>query len=245
MSNDTMNISPDPVQRLLSFLEQALKEKPVATWQVFSAVLQLDCDTPASFVRWYSDIVRLYDDAVTRVRDLPDLDESLHLKWLDPVAEVLVFTKIFAGFQGVREPLSETVMQSLRFSAHESRRHPQPEEVLSHEFLLELTSEVNDLYEKVLDGDLGSDLKTLLTVQLESIRQSLIAYRIRGAVALEHALERAVGATVLHWDLIEDTDHEEVGRFRNLMGHLHKALDVALKVKQIAEPFVKLLASGA
>ncbi len=239
-----MAISTDSVKRLLDLLEPALRIEKVISWQMWSEVLDVPTSDPLDILPLFLDVVELHQLAVARMNGLPELDLGLYMEWEQPVKEVLDFRTFLGNWDIHRGQLTSTVMQSLKFSAHESLRHPQSEETLSEDLLGEVRTDIEHLQAKLVDAEIPPELKELLGAQLESARQALIAYQIRGAAAIERAFGRTIGSLVLHRDLIRESESEEVGLFNSLMARIHRLLAMGLKVKELAGPFIKLIGAG-
>jgi hypothetical protein len=95
-------------------------------------------------------------------------------------------------------------------------------------------AKLDDLIEECLNSELPHELQSALVRQLQTIRSSLLEFRISGPAGLGAALEQAAGSVIRHGDAIrtELAAHNSiVEKFFDLLG---KANDIASGYQLIA-----------
>ena len=232
----------NPAERLHSLILAANK-RPAdeAVRDVWKTVLGVEAADRPTFYLQYAQLLRLVDEVKKQLESIDDIDAKLFLSWEQPVRNLLSPSHHNGAWKGTKTAVSEASLQALKFAAHELSRRPTVQEVPSEE-LQELQGEVEELLESVIGSHIDGRIKSLLIRQLETMRLSILAYRIRGAEAIRDALETSIGSVVLNQDILRDAkDEPEVKRFGQIIGKADRLVSLALKVKELAQPVFDLL----
>jgi hypothetical protein len=74
---------------------------------------------------------------------------------------------------------------------------------LGEEVLAGLLRDIQEAIQEVLDAEMETEVKQLLLEMLREVEGALLAYKISGLAGLRRAVERTLGAVVLHHELLE------------------------------------------
>ena len=112
------------------------------------------------------------------------------------------------------------------------------EEVIQHEVLGGLQTDIEELTNRVLLSDLNADLKWILINGLQSVRQAIVEYRVSGAAGISQELDRSIGSLVRHRHKFKDfpngDEKEVISAFWNVMGKVDEVVSTALRVAPLA-----------
>lgn len=132
-------------------------------------------------------------------------------------------------------------MKGLRFCANELSKY-HFESPISKQELADLLQQIEELTVDVLDSDIDPLLKTLIIDLLETIRKSIIEYRLRGAEGIKDALIYFIGSTVTNYDLVtKEKNKPIVQRVMDLVSATDKVVSTALQMKALCENAAPLL----
>jgi hypothetical protein len=193
--------APNSATRLARFLNRLLEvERNVITKQALIQILDVAGD--AELAREFGFILALPDQVareIERFADPEHEDVSVLLQWEAPVKRALDQCWAFtSSVQGPQSHFSKADIVALQAcSPILSRAQLEPR--IEQEALDDLRQSVDELYEEIVDATaLPPKLLSFLLDQLDLIRRALREYAIRGAQALNEALDQSVGAYLRH-----------------------------------------------
>jgi hypothetical protein len=218
----------DPVTRLHRLLTEAQDHQQKSTVkQVWAAVLQLPVDDHAAVLFGVAELIQLVREAKEAVAALDDVETKLLLKPFKKIEAVFSQANLEQSWQQPRSFLDEATMDVLQIGADQVSR-VRIEAEISATDLVEITRTVEELMDLVTSSELDQQLKSIVTEQLEQIRNALRSYKIWGSKGLVTALERAAGATVLNHELFDRFgDSAVVKQFGQLLVRIHTTAKVA------------------
>jgi hypothetical protein len=237
----------NPAERLHSLLLTTRKtpdERSAA--EVLCGILGVKSIEDPLFCRQYWQLFRLVDEVEAQLMTVQGLDQNRFLSWVRPVRTLLSPAHFHRSWKEIKPYASEVVLQALDFAAYELSRVPQLEEVPTDQ-LQNLQTETEQLIEDLLNADLDQVVKSILIQQADNIRLAILAYRLRGPIALREALEQSIGTSVLNGRIL--SSHSASGmveRVRRIIRTVVVICQTAAQVKELAGPLWDLLGtSGA
>ncbi|WP_280494869.1 hypothetical protein [Nocardia farcinica] len=193
--------APNSATRLARFLDRLLGvERNMITKQALSQILGVEDD--AELARDFGFILALPDqvaEEIERYADPEHDDVDVLLQWEGPVKRALdqcwAFTSPIQGPQSHFSKADIVALQACSPILSRARIEPRIEQ----ETLDSLRQSVNEFYEEVIAATaLPPELLSFLLDQLDLIRRALREYAVRGAEALNEALDQSVGALWRH-----------------------------------------------
>ena len=241
-----MAINNNPASRLFEIIEHAYTfDDNRHMREVWSTILLCEGTQDTSkILRGLSQIIGLLAECKKQLVQIDDLDYALYSEPLDQLAEVFLQVNLDENLGSFKRRLSAGTTTGLKFCA-DALAKSSLEDVVEEEFLTGLLAEVNELLEEVIRSDLPDQVKKLLLDSLEDIRAAIIDYRVMGVQALQNSLKHNVGSVLLARAEIENVsekvDKEILSRFGRLLSKLEQVVYLGSRVKQLAEPVIKLL----
>ncbi|AKH68166.1 hypothetical protein IMCC21906_00473 [Spongiibacter sp. IMCC21906] len=145
-----------------------------------------------------------------------------------------------ASWEPWHKQLDEPTLYGLQFAADQLSRSS-GKTALPGKDIESLQSELEQLLDNVIGSDIPQGLKALFLRNLESIRHSVLVYRIKGIDGLEEELERAVGFLVLNrQDIPAEGDPSESRKywekFFSLVDRINQLVALGRGVKELSGP---------
>ena len=122
------------------------------------------------------------------------------------------------------------------------------ESPLSDDDLASLQSEVERLIHDVVESELSEDIKRVILDGLEAVRGAILGYRIRGAEGIRQALDQNIASLIRYrqeFDEVKRSDDNGIwARWLSFIGKLDSFVSIALKMKQLVQPTIKMVMPG-
>ena len=183
-----------------------------------------------------SRLLELLDEVKNKISKLDGLNTQLYLSHFSALEAVVKATNYDAAWDNYKPHLNAAAMLNLAHCAEALSRYD--ETPIDETELSELLKSVDELSEKVWDGDLDDTLKRVVADLLETIRRSIREYRIRGANGLRKELAFCIGTLVQNHTLFKAEEaKEEVGMFGKILVKLNALVSFALKLKELGFDF--------
>ena len=164
---------------------------------------KLKGDDAVGLARAVADVFGLISETRRQLQSIPDIDHGLYMQSFPPIKRLLSLDNIGQTWNPIRSELQQPhILQGLRFCAA-ALKQSCAEPVLDSEALSSLLKAVSDAIESItIDDTIPSNLRALLLEHLQAIQSAIGSYRIYGASALKHAIERAIGGLIAHRQLV-------------------------------------------
>jgi hypothetical protein len=177
----------------------------------------------------------------THIQRFPDLPEKLYLGWRNDLAaafRAIHFSTMFSEF-GTR--LSDSLLTSISFCAHELGRRI-PEKDVAQEELNAIRESAWALYEEILKSDLPPHLARYLLDYLYLVIEAIDDFEITGAAGLERSLNAVIGAVATDTATAKQADASPFGeRFWGVMTKVGVLLRLGKTALELEEGVRKLL----
>ena len=238
--------SENPAERLLKILNTAILGKDnLSIKQVWANTFELDPNDTSSLLMSVAELINLVRLTKDAIQKIEGIDHKIHLQPFNKIEKALAITNLEASWQSFKVHLDDATMVALQFCSDTLSRQVQEIEI-PKEKLDKLLQEVNALLAKVVDSELPGEVTDILIDNLENIRRAILTYRIRGATALKHALERGIGSLFFHQATLREEYESNQGKvifsdFFNVIDRLKNLVSFALQTKKLVGPVVKML----
>ncbi|UBR28714.1 hypothetical protein LCG60_19035 [Bacillus sp. SD-4] len=137
---------------------------------------------------------------------------------------------------------SETLTALSFIGDHMSFIYDLHESKIDTQEISDLISEIDTLVENITASNLPEDIKSLLFKNLDSIRSSLISYKISGIEGMKTALEQTIGSLFMNNEIITPVAQDEnVKGIFNIIDKMNTVLSTGVAVKDLVGPIIGLL----
>jgi len=178
-----------------------------------------------------------------QIQRFSDLDEELYLGWRQDLSTALRVINFNAQFNDFSQRLSDSLLISIRFCAHELDKRA-PEKDVSREELDSLRESAWLLYEQVVKADLPNEISRYLLDYLYLIIEAIDDYDVTGAVGMERALNAVLGTIITDSARAENVRKSQFGeKFWIVVTKVGVVLKLAKTATELAEGVRKLLIS--
>lgn len=229
----------NPAKRLHALLSSARKQNGKRpSGEVWATVLNIELSNQGELLVRIADMIHLVDKVKRSITNLNDANHNLLLERIHNVETIFTNLNFNQAWEVNQKYLDETTMYSLRVCSDVLSKGIGNKEV-SEEELKKIQSSVEELLNSTLNAEIDSELKSIVIENLEAIRKSIIGYRINGVDGMRQALEKSIGATIMHKKLREEFSKDKdanpfVQKYRSVLGNLFRlvsesAMSVALE----------------
>ncbi|HET6632758.1 MAG TPA: hypothetical protein VFG73_08645 [Rhodanobacteraceae bacterium] len=240
-----MEVKNNPAGRLYDILELARRQNPKQpARKAWAAVFEIESADTGTLLQMLADLLKLVHETKTAIQRLDNVDQELHLRPFRKIEGLLSNINLDASWENWQNKIDDTTLYGLQFSSDRLSRISGFTQLDSDE-IVKLRSVVDELFNSVVDSALPSELKMLLLRNLESIRLSLAAYRIRGIEGIHEEIERSLGSVLLHQDEIQKSSSKERSlweSFFDLVKRLNQVVSLARTGQELAAPAILALA---
>ena len=209
-----MEVKTDPAGRLHDLLEAARKQlESKRSREALGAIFGVESKDTESLLRLLADLIMLSQQTKLRIKSLADINHDLYLKPFDNIEQILSTLNLDASWKPYRNLLSEPTLYGLKFCSDKLSRIDRIETIDKSEIEV-IQTKLAALVEDILKSEIDLYVKELLLRNLEGLRQSLIAYRVRGLEGIEREVEAGLGSILVNKSKIEHvTSDEDAGNF--------------------------------
>ncbi|WP_417553394.1 hypothetical protein [Marinomonas fungiae] len=201
-----MEVKTDPAGRLHDLLEAAKKQpESKRAREALGIVFDIESRDTESLLRLVADLIMLSQQAKSRIHSLDDITHDIFLEPFPKIEKLLSTLNLDASWKPYRELLSDpTTLYGLKFCSDKLSRIDCIENIDKSE-IEAIQAKLASLVDDILNSEIDPDVKELLLRNLEGLRQSLIAYRVRGLEGIEREVEAGLGSILVNKSKIEKT----------------------------------------
>ena len=178
------------------------------------------------------EVNQLVSEIEEKIKRVQEIKYDLYLKPYSRIRRTVSPTRLTDNFASILSEISDSDMTIIQFCSQELNKNF-PEKSVDESLLKELLTEIQDLYEKIKESEIEFKLKNILLDLLETMRQALHEYRIRGSERLGEAIQRLVGIYSLNKENMENSSVEEVGKVKKLLGKFGSLYSFAADTVQL------------
>jgi len=246
------NKSPtNPAGRLLEILKRARAgSAPTTIAKGFAQIFDIGSDDFGELFRHLS----LAEEAADQVSTLLKLSgnesfQRTYLECLPRIKRIFNVRHLDANWQQhIKDTLFDSELRDLQYCSDLLSEHF-PEELIEADQLMELLKEVEALYDDVWTCDLDDDLKKIVLENLQTIKNAVNDYKIRGADGLQDALATIIGTAAMVRPIDTTSGSNTFERLSKVVDMLAKLLNLAKSAKPLlkagAEVYRRLLPPGS
>jgi hypothetical protein len=234
-----MEVKTEPAGRLFDILQEA-RSKPdqYKVRKVWAEVFGVKEDDTGTILRMIADLIQLTYKTKSQIEALNNVDHSLYLKPFNKIERMFSSINLEANWQGWKNQIDEPTIYGLQFCSDTLNRITKITALKNNE-IEQIKKSLTELSDMVSHSSLEPSLQLLLLRNIESLRQALIAYKIKGIDGIETEMELSLGSLFLNKDKVKDsvdkdnTDDVFKKYFKFLDG-LHKTVSTAKKIDQLS-----------
>ncbi len=241
-----MEVRENTAGRLYDILSQAKKmpdNKSIR--QMWAEMFNLDYGDVDQILLIIADLIVLARNAKEEVERLVSVDHELYLRPFNNIERVLKITNLDTPWSNMKGTLDDSTMYGLQFCSDTLGRKRGTLKV-EEDKITAIQEEIEEITDKVIDLELPDNIKKLIILNLDKIRDALITYRIKGIDGLQIEVERTIGSLYVHQKEIEDAKNEPkvkeaFSKFFLALGKINEIIGLAKNTKEMAIPFIKQL----
>jgi hypothetical protein len=233
-----MEVKTESAGRLLDILSEA-RNKPAQTKvrKVWADIFGIKEDDTGTILRMLADLIQLTYKTKSQIKNLEHIDHALYLKPFVKIETMLSSINLEAQWQSWQQQIDEPTIYGLQFCSDRLNRETNFT-TLKNSDLEQIKKAIEELSNSVSDSNLETPLKLLLIRNLESLRQALIAYKIKGIDGIETELELNMGSLFLNKDkIVASADKQEsksfFQKYFKFLDGINKTISTAKQVDQL------------
>ncbi|WP_404345443.1 hypothetical protein [Vreelandella venusta] len=198
-----MEVKTDPAGRLHDLLESARKQpESKKARETLGVIFDVESKDTESLLRLLADLIMLSQQTKSRIKSLDDISHDIYLKPFDNIERILSTLNLDASWKPYRDLLNEPTLYGLKFCSDKLSRIDRIETIQKSE-IEAIQAKLASLVDEILNSEIDPHVKELLLRNLEGLRQSLIAYRVRGLDGIEREVEASLGSLFVNKSKIE------------------------------------------
>ncbi|UQI39303.1 hypothetical protein [Vreelandella venusta] len=233
-----MEVKTDPAGRLHDLLESARKQpESKKAREALGIVFDVEGQDTESLLRLLADLIMLSQQTKSRIKALNDISHDIYLEPFPKIEKLLSTLNLDASWKPYRELLNEPTLYGLKFCSDKLSRIDGIETIDKSE-IEAIQARLASLVDEILNSEIDPDVKELLLRNLEGLRQSLIAYRVRGLEGIEREVEAGLGSVLVNKSKIEKSASKgKTGSFLKayiaLLEVTNKTISTAKNLKEL------------
>lgn len=238
----------NPAHKLHSLLDQAYNicansNSTPSFRSTWSQVFEIDPNDTSALMASMNSTLNLFLVTKDYIQQNKRLNNERNINFLNTI-EIALSTINFEGsmdkFQ--KNINNETLTALFYIGESMSLIYDLNETQINGEEISDLINEIDKLVESITSSTLPEDVKSLLFKNLDSIRSSLISYKISGADGMKTALEQTIGSLFINNELITPVAQDEnVKGIFNIIDKMNTVLSTGVAVKDLVGPIIGLL----
>lgn len=233
-----MEVKTEPAGRLFDILQEA-RSKPdqQKVRKVWAEVFGVEESDTGTILRMIADLIQLTYKTKSQIEALDDVDHALYLKPFNKIERIFSSINLEASWQGLKNLIDEPTIYGLQFCSDKLNRNSKITALKNSE-LDQIKKSLIELSDMISNSSLEPSLQLLLLRNIESLRQALIAYKIKGIDGIETEMELSLGSLVLNREKVKESvaKNNSGGVFEKyfkLLDGLNKTVSTAKKVDQL------------
>lgn len=233
-----MEVKTEPAGRLFDILQEA-RSKPdqQKVRKVWADVFGVEESDTGTILRMIADLIQLTYKTKSQIEALDDVDHKLYLKPFNKIERLFSSINLEANWQGLKNLIDEPTIYGLQFCSDKLNRNSRITALKNSE-LDQIKKSLTELSDMISNSSLEPSLQLLLLRNIESLRQALIAYKIKGIDGIETELELSLGSLLLKRDKVKESvaknnSNGVFEKYFKILDGLNKTVSTAKKVDQL------------
>ncbi len=237
----------NPALKLHSLLEQAYSEcvtytTPPSFRVIWSEVFQIDSDDTSELIASLSSMFNLFQTTKGYITNHEKLSTARNLYFLSEIEKAIFHINLDGNMNNYMEHLNSETLTALYYIGENMNFvYSLNESTINSEEINSLIKDVDTLLENIINSDLPEDVTALLIKNLNSIRESLISYKVSGIEGMKTALEQTIGSLFINNEIITPVAQDEhVKGMFNIIDKMNTVLSTGVAVKDLVGPIMGL-----
>ena len=241
-----VRVRNNPAGRLYDLIYAARQQPPSNTIRaVWAEVFGINPMDTILLLRSLADLIDLAAETKNALSRLPDVDVDLYLQPFASIEQLLSMMNIDRQWTEGINLIDKATLQGLQFGADKLSRVSGFTEIEQSD-LDQLRESVEQLLNEILAAKLPEALTQLFVRNLETLRQALLGYRLRGVQGLEQEMERALGSMVMHYDQVKackegSAEQKTWKSYAELLTRFNALVTAAKNIKELGVPAITYL----
>ncbi|MEO9968206.1 MAG: hypothetical protein ABJF11_20610 [Reichenbachiella sp.] len=174
-----MEVKTEPAGRLFDILSEAKKKPPnTKVRKVWADIFGIEVTDTGTILRMLADLIQLTYKTKSQIQKIENIDHEIYLKPFIKIEAMLSQINLDANWQSWQQQIDEPTIYGLQFCSDRLNREANFTSLKSSE-IDQIKKDLEGITNSVSNSHLETSLKILLIRNLESLRQSLIAYLTR------------------------------------------------------------------
>ncbi len=214
------------------------EEQCVNVWRELLQVPGNDTPLLLRRIGYVWELPRLIQD---EIRELPDVNHDIYLKWLPRVNASITLVNFQNPWKTFIDRFDAEILYGIEICADALSRN-RPEKTLSDSTLKDLSEKLSALLEEFSAQDFPASIAKFIRQRLEEIHSALEEYPYRGSSPLESVVENTFGKVVVSPEIYKESQNSNFGKkFWEYMGYVAVTVTVTTGAMQIGKDVVSLL----
>lgn len=233
-----MEVKTEPAGRLFDILQEARsKPEQQKVRKVWADVFGVEESDTGTILRMIADLIQLTYKTKSQIEALDDIDHKLYLKPFNKIERLFSSINLEASWHGLKNLIDEPTIYGLQFCSDKLNRNSKITALKNSE-LDQIKKSLTELSDMISNSSLESSLQLLLLRNIESLRQALIAYKIKGIDGIETELELSLGSLVLNREKVKECVAKSSSggvfeKYFKVLDGLNKTVTTAKNVDQL------------
>jgi len=155
--------------------------------------------------------LKLLHDELTSINEKmenTDFSEELYKPYIQKTISFTSIQYLSGNWQSYKNNLTDDILLSLNFC---SEIIPDEEAELEQEALDEILNLVNELEQELESSKIPSNLKNIISTNIDEIKKAIHSFNIVGIKAFESVMQSAYGAVVMNQDTYKEVQKYDEG----------------------------------
>ncbi|MGG0185146.1 hypothetical protein [Bacillus rhizoplanae] len=239
----------NPASKLHILLKEAYDDcknfRPIDTSfkKTWAKVFGIDPNDTSALLTSMNSMLNLFLTTQEYIKGNDRLNNERNLKFLSNIELALSSMNFEGDMSNFKSHINSETLTALSFiSDHMSFVYDLHENNVNSEEIINLINEIDVLIENITNSTLPEDVKSLLFKNLDSIRSSLISYKISGVEGMRTALEQTIGSLFMNNEHITPVAQDEnVKGIFNIIDKMNTLLSTGVAAKDLIAPLFSLL----
>ncbi|WP_367899798.1 hypothetical protein [Bacillus pseudomycoides] len=237
----------NPAHKLHILLDEAYNDckntSNTSFKKTWSKVFRIAPNDTSALMTSMSSMLNLFLTTKEYVKKNDRLNNNKNLKFLTKIEIALSSMNFEGSMEHFKHHIDNETLTALSYigesmyfiyDLHESQ--------INGEEIRDLIHEIDNLIENITNSNLPENVKTLLFNNLNSIRTSLITYKISGVEGMQTALEQTIGSLFINNEAITPVAQDEnVKGIFNIIDKMNTLLSTGVAAKDLIGPLFGLL----
>ncbi|MCR6850420.1 hypothetical protein [Bacillus sp. IBL03825] len=211
--------------------------------ETWTKVFEIDPNDRTALLSSINSMFQLFLSTKEYIMQHNRLNNERNLKFLRNIENALSSMNFEGDMGHFKSFIDSETLTALSFiGEHMGFIYDLHESKIDAKEISDLINEINALVENITSSSLPEEVKALFFKNLDSIRHSLISYKISGIEGMKTALEQTIGSLFMNNEIITPVAQDDnVKGIFNIIDKMNTILSTGVAVKDLVGPIIGLL----